>query len=353
MQVYMVGGAVRDHLLNKPIKDKDFVVVGATPEQMLAQGFIQVGADFPVFLHPTSKQEYALARTERKSGHGYKGFQIHSSPEVTLKEDLQRRDLTINALAIEVTSLFDDTPLTGEIIDFYDGLSDIKQKQLRHVSDAFLEDPLRVLRVARFYGRYYADGFQIVPDTQAVMAQIVAADELAHLSAERLWQESCRAMMQDNPEIYWQTLWEVGALHKLLPELAARWQHTAIKTQTLSTLHMSAKRQHNLAQRWTLLLQSLCLDNLLPQDLLPDPSTSSSKHHNIPLSSTHQKEDESEDNPANNSTNACHDMSQSYTVSKPQSRLSALSALMPQLPPCLHSYPLSSQLPTQPISQCL
>ena len=155
MQIYLVGGAVRDQLLGRPIKDKDYVVVGATVAQMLSAGFVQVGADFPVFLHPKTHEEYALARTERKQGVGYQGFSIHASIDVTLQEDLQRRDLTINAMAIEVTSLTDDTPLTGEVLDYYGGLDDLANKTLRHVSPAFSEDPLRVLRTARFYGRYY------------------------------------------------------------------------------------------------------------------------------------------------------------------------------------------------------
>ena len=155
MQIYLVGGAVRDRLLNRPIKDKDFVVVGATVTEMLEAGFKQVGADFPVFLHPDSHEEYALARTERKQGSGYKGFSVHASPDVSLKDDLQRRDLTINAMAIEVISLTDDTPVSGDVIDYYGGLEDIEHKTLRHVSSAFSEDPLRVLRAARFYARYY------------------------------------------------------------------------------------------------------------------------------------------------------------------------------------------------------
>ena len=145
MQIYLVGGAVRDQLLARPIKDKDFVVVGATVAEMLDAGFQQVGADFPVFLHPNSHEEYALARTERKEGLGYKGFSVHASPDVSLKEDLQRRDLTINAMAIEVTSLTDDTPINGDVIDYYGGMADIESKTLRHVSGAFSEDPLRVL----------------------------------------------------------------------------------------------------------------------------------------------------------------------------------------------------------------
>jgi len=189
MQIYLVGGAVRDQLLQQPVKDKDFVVVGATVSEMLDAGFQQVGADFPVFLHPTTHEEYALARTERKQGSGYKGFSVHASPDVSLEDDLQRRDLTINAMAIEVVSLTDDTPVSGDVIDYYGGLQDLENKTLRHVSDAFSEDPLRVLRTARFYGRYYDLGFTIAEDTLTLMRQLVNSGELAHLSAERIWQE--------------------------------------------------------------------------------------------------------------------------------------------------------------------
>ncbi|MER2163907.1 MAG: tRNA nucleotidyltransferase, partial [Psychrobacter alimentarius] len=181
MQVYLVGGAVRDHLLGRPVKDKDFVVVGATVFEMLDAGFQQVGADFPVFLHPISHDEYALARTERKQGVGYQGFSVHASPNVSLKDDIQRRDLTINAMAIEVTSLMDDSPITGEVIDYYGGLNDIDSKTLRHVSIAFSEDPLRVLRTARFYSRYYDLGFTIADETLRLMRQLVDSGELMHL----------------------------------------------------------------------------------------------------------------------------------------------------------------------------
>jgi len=201
MQIYLVGGAVRDRLLKRPIKDKDFVVVGATAAVMIDAGFQQVGADFPVFLHPTSHEEYALARTERKQGSGYKGFSVHASPDVSLEDDLRRRDLTINAMAIEVTSLTDDTPIDGQVIDYYGGLQDLKSKTLRHVSSAFNEDPLRVLRTVRFYSRYYDLGFAIADDTLTLMRQLVDTGELAHLSAERIWQESSRATRQISPQV--------------------------------------------------------------------------------------------------------------------------------------------------------
>ncbi|WP_348654674.1 tRNA nucleotidyltransferase [uncultured Psychrobacter sp.] len=257
MQVYLVGGAVRDRLLGRPVTDKDFVVVGSSVEQMLAAGFQQVGADFPVFLHPTSHEEYALARTERKQGHGYQGFSVHASPDVTLQQDLQRRDLTINAMAIEVTSLTDDTPITGEVIDYYGGLYDIEQKTLRHVSDAFGEDPLRVLRVARFYGRYHALGFSISSDTLQLMRKLATSGELAHLSCERVWQESSRATMQVSPHIYWQTLFDIGALNDYFAPLGQAWQNTTVKETVQTALYFAGQMQLNLSQRWALLMASL------------------------------------------------------------------------------------------------
>ena len=257
MQVYLVGGAVRDQLLGRPVKDKDFVVVGASITDMLSAGFQQVGADFPVFLHPTTHDEYALARTERKQGHGYQGFSVNASSQVTLKEDVQRRDLTINAMAIEVTSLSDDTPIDGTIIDYYEGIKDIDSKTLRHVSDAFVEDPLRVLRVARFYSRYYDLGFTVATETQNVMKQIVASGELAHLSSERVWQESSRAMMQISPQVYWQHLFELGALSDYFEPLQRAWTDIHIRETVQTALYFAGQMQLNLSQRWALLMSSL------------------------------------------------------------------------------------------------
>lgn len=257
MQVYLVGGAVRDGLLDRPVTDKDFVVVGSSVEQMLAAGFQQVGADFPVFLHPTSHEEYALARTERKQGHGYQGFSVHASPDVTLFDDLQRRDLSINAMAIEVTSLTDDTPLTGEVIDYHGGLDDIDNKTLRHISTAFSEDPLRVLRVARFYGRYYELGFSIADETLDLMRQLVKSGELTHLSSERVWQESSRATMQPSPHVYWQTLFDIGALNDYFVAIARAWQNITIKETVQTALYFAGQMQLNLSQRWALLMASL------------------------------------------------------------------------------------------------
>ena len=271
MQVYLVGGAVRDQLLGRPIKDKDFVVVGATVADMLAAGFQQVGADFPVFLHPVSREEYALARTERKQGLGYQGFSVHASPDVTLREDLQRRDLTVNAMAIEVKSLTDDTPITGKVVDYYGGLSDIKSKTLRHVSSAFSEDPLRVLRTARFYGRYYDLGFSIADETLLLMRQLVSSGELAHLSSERIWQESSRAMMQVSPQVYWQQLFEIGALTEYFAPLHQVWSHAQygqIREIVQTALYFAGQMQLNLSQRWALLMASLNTDSfaLKPTD---------------------------------------------------------------------------------------
>lgn len=257
MQIYLVGGAVRDRLLKRPIKDKDFVVVGATVTEMIDAGFQQVGADFPVFLHPTSHEEYALARTERKQGSGYKGFSVHASPDVSLEDDLRRRDLTINAMAIEVTSLTDDTPINGQIIDYYGGLQDLKSKTLRHVSTAFSEDPLRVLRTVRFYSRYYDLGFTIADDTLVLMRQLVDSEELSHLSAERIWQESSRATLQLSPQVYWQKLFEIGALTEYFAPLHHVWNDVHIRETVQTALYFAGQMQLSLSQRWALLMASL------------------------------------------------------------------------------------------------
>jgi tRNA nucleotidyltransferase (CCA-adding enzyme) len=212
MKTYLVGGAVRDALLEYPVSERDWVVVGATPEQMLAEGYTQVGKDFPVFLHPQTKDEYALARTERKQGHGYTGFAVHCDPAVTLEEDLLRRDLTINAMARDSD---------GSIIDPYGGQRDLQQRVLRHVSAAFVEDPLRVLRTARFAARYAHLGFTVAPETSALMAEIVAQGELAHLAPERVWVETERALAERDPQVFITVLRDCGALQALLPELEA------------------------------------------------------------------------------------------------------------------------------------
>ncbi|MDO6747470.1 multifunctional CCA addition/repair protein [Gilvimarinus sp. 1_MG-2023] len=212
MQTFLVGGAVRDQLLGYPYSEQDWVVVGATPEAMQQLGFTPVGKDFPVFLHPESKEEYALARTERKSGQGYTGFQFHCAPDISLEQDLIRRDLTINAIAKSES---------GELIDPYGGAQDIQQKVLRHVSAAFTEDPVRILRVARFAARYHHLGFTVASETQALMREMVEQGEADHLVAERVWKEMSRALEEKNPEVFIQTLKDCGALAKVLPELDA------------------------------------------------------------------------------------------------------------------------------------
>lgn len=210
MNTYLVGGAVRDELLGYPHSEKDWVVVGATPEQMLASGFQQVGRDFPVFLHPDTKEEYALARTERKTAPGYKGFEIHADTEVTLEQDLQRRDLTINALAKDPT---------GNIIDPFNGLKDLHDKVLRHVSPAFCEDPVRILRVARFAARYAHLDFHVADETMHLMKQMVANGEVDALVPERVWQEMEKALSERSPERFVEVLRDCGALQRILPEL--------------------------------------------------------------------------------------------------------------------------------------
>jgi tRNA nucleotidyltransferase (CCA-adding enzyme) len=210
MKVYQVGGAVRDRLLGVPHGDRDWVVVGATPEQMLAEGFTPVGRDFPVFLHPTTREEYALARTERKSGPGYRGFTVHADPSVTLEEDLQRRDLTINAIAEDAD---------GRLIDPFGGVADLRSGVLRHVSQAFAEDPVRILRLARFAARW--PQFQVAPDTQALCAQMVADGEVDALVPERVWQELSRGLMEPRPSRMLSVLRGCGALARLLPEVEA------------------------------------------------------------------------------------------------------------------------------------
>ncbi|ENX21967.1 multifunctional CCA protein [Acinetobacter vivianii] len=212
MQVYLVGGAVRDHLLGHPYHEKDYVVVGATPEQLLAEGYQPVGKDFPVFLHPKTKEEYALARTERKSGVGYHGFQFFTDTSVKLEDDLIRRDLTINAMAM------DDH---GQVYDPYGGQQDLQHKVLRHVSEAFTEDPLRVLRVARFAARYATYGFTVAEETLQLMRKIAQSGELSALTPERVWKETSRALMEDHADVYFQILKDCDALEVLFPEINA------------------------------------------------------------------------------------------------------------------------------------
>lgn len=210
MQIYLVGGAVRDQLLQLPVYDRDWVVVGSSPQAMLAAGFQAVGKDFPVFLHPNSKEEHALARTERKTSVGYTGFACHYAPDVTLEEDLLRRDLTINAMAQDNS---------GQLIDPYGGQRDLAAKVLRHVSPAFVEDPLRVLRVARFAAKLHHLGFTVAEETMQLMAKIAQSGELQHLTAERVWQEWHKSLSAHHPEMFLQVLRDCGALAVVLPEI--------------------------------------------------------------------------------------------------------------------------------------
>jgi tRNA nucleotidyltransferase (CCA-adding enzyme) len=257
VKTFLVGGAVRDALLRLPVKDRDWVVVGATPDAMLAEGYQQVGRDFPVFLHPRSREEYALARTERKSGNGYTGFVTQFAPDVTLEQDLQRRDLTINAIAQSDS---------GELIDPYGGQRDLAKRQLRHVSTAFNEDPLRVLRVARFAARFAHLNFRIADETQALMREMAVSGELAHLTAERVWKETEKALLTRNPQVYFQVLRDCGALQVLFPEIdnlygipaPIKW-HPEIDTgiHALMTLAMSAALSDQLDVRFATLFHDV------------------------------------------------------------------------------------------------
>ena len=225
MKTYLVGGAVRDQLLGEPFHEHDWVVVGGTPAELLKQGYQQVGRDFPVFLHPKTKEEYALARTERKAGAGYYGFECDFNPSVTLEEDLSRRDLTINAMAM------DDNQ---HVIDPYDGQADLKAKQLKHVSPAFVEDPVRVLRVARFAARYHRLGFVVADETRALMQGMAEQGELAHLVPERVWQEWQKSLCEANPEIFIDVLQACGAVAVILPEFEAIDLNALIAASKLS-----------------------------------------------------------------------------------------------------------------------
>lgn len=256
MQIYLVGGAIRDRLLHRPVTERDWLVVGATPEQMLAQGFRQVGQDFPVFLHPDTQEEYALARTERKVGPGYRGFQF-SAEQVSLEQDLARRDLTINAIAEDAQ---------GQLLDPYQGLADLNARILRHVSPAFSEDPVRILRLARFAARYSPLGFRIAPDTLALCQTMVQNGEVAHLTPERVWQEFERALGEPEPVRFIDTLKRVGALAVILPELDAlfgvpnppRWHPEVCSgVHSLLSLHQASRLSPNPRVRFAALLHDL------------------------------------------------------------------------------------------------
>ncbi|MDA8445171.1 multifunctional CCA addition/repair protein [Paracidovorax valerianellae] len=270
MKIYMVGGAVRDRLLGRPVNDRDWVVVGATPDDMAAQGYLPVGRDFPVFLHPQTHEEYALARTERKSGNGYRGFAVQASPEVTLEEDLSRRDLTINAIAQHADPASGADTGTGgpsatpDLCDPYGGVRDLKARVLRHVTDAFREDPVRILRVARFASRF--TDFTVAPETWALMREMVDAGEADHLVAERVWQELSRGLMEAAPSRMFEVLRDCGALAVLLPELDRLWgvpqraeYHPEVDTgvHVMMVLDMSARLQAPLAVRFACLVHDL------------------------------------------------------------------------------------------------
>lgn len=261
MKIYLVGGAVRDQLLRRKIKERDWVVVGATLKEMLSRGFKQVGRDFPVFLHPKTHEEYALARTERKTGKGYTQFQCFFDPTVTLEEDLKRRDLTINAMA---------RTLNGKLVDPYNGAKDLKQKTLRHVSEAFAEDPVRILRVARFAARF--GDFKIHPKTNALMRQMLKQGEVDALVPERVWQELERALKEPHPERFFMVLKNCGVLSKLFPEISAHFSSSikALKKSVISTTDSSIRFAALLHNTNLNTLQKFCVRYRVPgkyQDL--------------------------------------------------------------------------------------
>ena len=268
MKIYLVGGAVRDKLLDYPSDENDWVVVGGSPQEMIDLGYQPVGQDFPVFINPKTGEEYALARTERKSGRGYQGFSFHTAPNISLEDDLIRRDLTINAMAE------DDN---GQIIDPYGGQQDLNNKLLRHVSEAFTEDPLRVLRVARFAARYHHLGFTIAPETMGLMQNLVRSGELAHLVAERLWKETERALCERSPDIYIQVLRDCGALAELFPEVEKLFgvpqradYHPEVDTgiHTLMSLQQAARLSDCAKVRFSVLVHDLG-KGITPDDVLP------------------------------------------------------------------------------------
>jgi tRNA nucleotidyltransferase (CCA-adding enzyme) len=276
MHVFVVGGAVRDALMGLPVNDRDWVVVGSTPEAMSAQGFVPVGKDFPVFLHPQTREEYALARTERKTARGYKGFAVQADPGVTLEEDLARRDLTINAMAVpETLAHADPCAWTGQIVDPYGGQADLNHKVLRHVTHAFAEDPVRILRVARFAARF-AD-FSIADETMALMRQMVEDGEVDHLVPERVWQELAKGLMSEKPSRLFEVLRECGALKALLPELDRLWgvpqrpeYHPEVDTgvHMMMVMDMAAQFNMPLSVRVACLMHDLG-KGTTPTDVLP------------------------------------------------------------------------------------
>ncbi len=285
MKTYLVGGAVRDALMGLPVQDRDWVVVGATPQMLLDQGYRAVGKDFPVFLHPSTHEEYALARTERKTAPGYTGFAVHAAPDVTLEDDLARRDLTINSIAIQADSTrasgtFDlknwpEDLLTHQLTDPYGGRQDIASKVMRHVTPAFREDPVRILRVARFAARF--TDFHVAPETQALMREMVAEGEVDHLVAERVWQEMARGLMEAQPSRMFAALRDCGALARLWPELDRLWgvpqspeHHPEVDTgiHVMLVLDLAARSGASLAVRFACLTHDLG-KGTTPPDVLP------------------------------------------------------------------------------------
>ena len=276
MQVFVVGGAVRDALMGLPVNDSDWVVVGSTPETMTAQGFVPVGKDFPVFLHPKTREEYALARTERKTARGYKGFAVQAAPDVTLEEDLARRDLTLNAMAVpEALAHAAPKAWAGQIIDPYNGQADLQNKVLRHVTEAFAEDPVRILRLARFAARF-AD-FSVADETMTLMRQMVEEGEVDHLVPERVWQELAKGLMSEKPSRMFEVLRACGALKVLLPELDRLWgvpqrpeHHPEVDTgvHMMLVMDMAAQLNMPLAVRVACLFHDLGKGST-PADVLP------------------------------------------------------------------------------------
>ena len=278
MQIYMVGGAVRDALMGLPVHDHDWVVVGSTPQELTALGYLPVGKDFPVFLHPKTREEYALARTERKTARGYRGFEVHAAPDVTLEQDLARRDLTINSIAAYSRNQWAETSFDTnfeDLIDPYGGQADIKAKVLRHVTEAFREDPVRILRLARFAARF-AD-FSVAPETMQLMQHMVADGEVDALVAERVWQELARGLMQIRPSRMFEVVRECGALQKLLPEVARLWgvpqradYHPEVDTgvHLMMVLDMAAQLDAPLPVRFACLMHDLG-KGTTPADVLP------------------------------------------------------------------------------------
>jgi len=271
MQVYLVGGAVRDEQLGLPVKERDWCVVGATPDELIDRGYKQVGKDFPVFLHPETGEEYALARTERKTAAGYHGFKFNTSPDVTIEDDLSRRDLTINALARDAN---------GQLIDPFNGAGDIEQRLIRHVSDAFAEDPVRILRAAKFAARFAELGFRIAPDTRDLMRQMVADGEADALVPDRVWKEAEAALAGSSPRVFFETLRACGALRVVLPEVnalfgvpqPAKW-HPEIDTglHTMMVVEQAGDLSADVAVRFAALVHDLGKATTAADDLPSHP----------------------------------------------------------------------------------